>query len=81
MLLPVVVMFKNTGNAPPMKQKVFKLSATSPWKTVQTFLRKQLKFKDSESLVRTSTNRKLLESIAHLTAATVCEQHFPTKPR
>jgi len=47
----VVVMFKNTGNAPPMKQKVFKLSASSPWKNVQNFLRKQLKLKDTDPLL------------------------------
>jgi len=47
----VTIMFKNTGNAPPLKQKIFKLTATHPWKTVQNFLRKQLKFKDSDTLL------------------------------
>eukprot|EP00026_Physarum_polycephalum_P021533 Phypoly_transcript_24839.p1 GENE.Phypoly_transcript_24839~~Phypoly_transcript_24839.p1 ORF type:complete len:124 (+),score=18.55 Phypoly_transcript_24839:116-487(+) len=46
----VIVMFKHTGNAPPMKQKVFGVNAASPWRVVQAFLRKLLKYKESDPL-------------------------------
>jgi ubiquitin-like protein ATG12 len=47
----VVIFFKHTGNAPELKQKKFKLTATTPFQTVIDFLRKQLKFTATEPLV------------------------------
>jgi ubiquitin-like protein ATG12 len=46
----VVIFFKHTGNAPELKQKKFKLTATTTFQTVIDFLRKQLKFGASDPL-------------------------------
>lgn len=49
--LVVIVRFKATGNAPILKQSVFKVTATHKFSAVIEFLRKQLDLKPSESLV------------------------------
>ncbi len=46
----VVVTFKNTGNAPQLKQKKFKLSTKVRFQYVIDFLRKQLRYKPEEPL-------------------------------
>eukprot|EP01112_Ceratiomyxa_fruticulosa_P010178 TRINITY_DN2683_c0_g1_i1.p3 TRINITY_DN2683_c0_g1~~TRINITY_DN2683_c0_g1_i1.p3 ORF type:complete len:121 (-),score=22.52 TRINITY_DN2683_c0_g1_i1:40-402(-) len=46
----VIILFKNTGNAPPLKQKKFKLQASASFSTVIDFLRKMLRYKPTDSL-------------------------------
>ena len=47
----VIVIFQAIGNAPILKQKVFKLTASNKFQTVIQFLRKELKYKGSDPLV------------------------------
>eukprot|EP01098_Paradermamoeba_levis_P011530 TRINITY_DN4944_c0_g1_i1.p1 TRINITY_DN4944_c0_g1~~TRINITY_DN4944_c0_g1_i1.p1 ORF type:complete len:116 (+),score=26.70 TRINITY_DN4944_c0_g1_i1:90-437(+) len=46
----VVVIFKNTGDAPPIKPTKFKLLASCTFQNVIDFLRKQLAYSTSDSL-------------------------------
>ena len=46
----VVVKFRAAGNAPIMKQSRFKITAAEKFQTVIDFLRKQLKFKATDSI-------------------------------
>ncbi|GAA6061167.1 hypothetical protein JCM10212_005753 [Sporobolomyces blumeae] len=46
----VVVRFKGTGNAPIMKQNLYKISASHKFQAVIAFLRTQLNFKPSDPL-------------------------------
>ncbi len=46
----IVVLFRNTGNAPQLKQKKFKLSVSVKFGYVAEFLRKQLRFKAEDPL-------------------------------
>eukprot|EP01135_Chromosphaera_perkinsii_P008909 Nk52_evm19s1524 gene=Nk52_evmTU19s1524 len=46
----VVVKFRAAGNAPIMKQTRFKITAAEKFQTVIDFLRKQLKFKQTDSI-------------------------------
>ncbi|GAA5847950.1 hypothetical protein JCM5353_007266 [Sporobolomyces roseus] len=46
----VMIRFKATGNAPILKQTVFKVSASSQFQVVIGFLRRQLGFKPSDPL-------------------------------
>jgi hypothetical protein len=50
--IKVVVQFKATGNAPIMKQNKFKISAHQRFGSVADFLRKQLRVKPGDTLVR-----------------------------
>ncbi|GAA5801294.1 hypothetical protein HPULCUR_006740 [Helicostylum pulchrum] len=47
----VVVVFRAIGNAPILKQKVFKLTASNKFQTVIVFLRKELRYQGSDPLV------------------------------
>lgn len=47
----VIVIFQAIGNAPILKQKVFKLTASNKFQTVIQFLRKELRYKGSDPLV------------------------------
>ncbi|CAO3669043.1 unnamed protein product [Rhizopus stolonifer] len=46
----VIVIFQSIGNAPILKQKIFKLSASSKFQFVIQFLRKELRYKGSDPL-------------------------------
>ncbi|KJE93076.1 hypothetical protein CAOG_03919 [Capsaspora owczarzaki ATCC 30864] len=46
----VIVQFRAAGNAPLMRQKKFKITASEKFQTVIEFLRKQLKFKPTDPL-------------------------------
>jgi ubiquitin-like protein ATG12 len=46
----IVVLFRNTGRAPQLKQKKFKLSTQVRFGYVVEFLRKQLRFKAEDAL-------------------------------
>jgi ubiquitin-like protein ATG12 len=46
----VIVIFQAIGNAPILKQKVFKLTASNKFQTVIQFLRKELRYKGSDPL-------------------------------
>eukprot|EP01111_Echinosteliopsis_oligospora_P005255 TRINITY_DN1850_c0_g1_i2.p1 TRINITY_DN1850_c0_g1~~TRINITY_DN1850_c0_g1_i2.p1 ORF type:complete len:121 (-),score=33.77 TRINITY_DN1850_c0_g1_i2:100-462(-) len=46
----VIILFKNTGNAPALKQKKFKMQATSSFRSVVEVLQKQLKFSPTDPL-------------------------------
>ncbi|GAA5955834.1 hypothetical protein JCM21900_001730 [Sporobolomyces salmonicolor] len=46
----VVVRFKATGNAPIMKQNLYKISASNRFQAVIAFLRKELGWKPSDAL-------------------------------
>jgi ubiquitin-like protein ATG12 len=46
----IVVLFRNTGSAPQLKQKKFKLSTQVRFGYVVDFLRKQLRFKPDDAL-------------------------------
>ncbi|GAA6005024.1 hypothetical protein JCM11491_002311 [Sporobolomyces phaffii] len=48
--LTFIVRFKATGNAPIMKQNLFKISASSKFQAVHAFLRQHLKTKPSDAL-------------------------------
>ena len=52
----VVIMFKETGSAPALKQKKFKLQANATFQNVSDFLRKQLAFKKEDPLVSLKKN-------------------------
>lgn len=47
----VVIRFQPTGNAPILKQKFRKITASEKFQTVIQFLRKELALKSNESLV------------------------------
>lgn len=47
----VIILFKEIGSAPALKQNKFKLASTATFKDVLFFLRKQLQVKPEESLV------------------------------
>ncbi|RKO86177.1 hypothetical protein BDK51DRAFT_12321, partial [Blyttiomyces helicus] len=44
----VLVRFRSTGNAPILKQTVYKITASHKFLVVINFLRKELKYKESE---------------------------------
>eukprot|EP01117_Protostelium_nocturnum_P007463 TRINITY_DN2667_c0_g1_i2.p1 TRINITY_DN2667_c0_g1~~TRINITY_DN2667_c0_g1_i2.p1 ORF type:complete len:106 (+),score=20.88 TRINITY_DN2667_c0_g1_i2:142-459(+) len=46
----VVILFKETGSAPALKQNKFKLSSSATFRNVLEFLRKQLQVKPEDSL-------------------------------
>jgi len=46
----VIVVLKNVGNAPALKSNKFKLSVQSPFQSITDFLRKQLKYKPTDTL-------------------------------
>ncbi|KAI9481107.1 MAG: ubiquitin-like autophagy protein Apg12-domain-containing protein [Benjaminiella poitrasii] len=46
----VIVIFRAIGNAPILKQKVFKLTASNKFQTVIQFLRKELRYQGSDPL-------------------------------
>ncbi|PRP83365.1 hypothetical protein PROFUN_09393 [Planoprotostelium fungivorum] len=46
----VVILFKETGSAPALKQNKFKLSSAATFKDVLLFLRKQLQVQAEDSL-------------------------------
>lgn len=48
----VVVRFKAVGNAPIMKQNLYKITSTNRFQTVIQFLRKELGWKAGDPLVR-----------------------------
>ena len=48
--LLVIILLKNAGGAPQLKQRKFKLTAVSPFTRVMDFLREQLKLKPAEPL-------------------------------
>jgi len=52
-----MIRFKATGNAPILKQNVFKVSASSQFQVVIGFLRRQLGFKPSDPLVSAHSPR------------------------
>ena len=54
-ILLVVVRFKGVGNAPIMKQNMYKITATNRFQAVIQFLRKELGWQSGESLVSLST--------------------------
>ena len=47
----VVVRFKGVGNAPIMKQNMYKITATNRFQAVIQFLRKELGWQSGEALV------------------------------
>lgn len=47
----VVIVFRAIGNAPILKQKVFKLAASNKFQTVIQFLRKELRYQGPDPLV------------------------------
>lgn len=57
--LSVVVRFKGVGNAPIMKQNVYKIIATNRFQAVIQFLRKELGWQKGEPLVRRSPSSPL----------------------
>ncbi|GAA5953522.1 hypothetical protein JCM3765_005062 [Sporobolomyces pararoseus] len=46
----IIVRFKATGNAPIMKQNLFKITASHKFQAVHQFLRSQLNFKPADPL-------------------------------
>ncbi|KAI8387035.1 ubiquitin-like protein Atg12 [Blakeslea trispora] len=56
----VIVIFRAIGNAPILKQKIFKLTASNKFQTVIQFLRKQLRYQGSDPLA----SMKIKSSIA-----------------
>lgn len=48
----MVVRFKAVGNAPIMKQNLYKITASNRFQTVIQFLRKELGWKAGDPLVR-----------------------------
>ncbi|CAO3633432.1 unnamed protein product [Mucor fragilis] len=46
----VVIVFRAIGNAPILKQKVFKLAASNKFQTVIQFLRKELRYQGPDPL-------------------------------
>jgi hypothetical protein len=48
----VVVRFKGVGNAPIMRQNMYKITATNRFQAVIQFLRKELGWQGGEPLVR-----------------------------
>ena len=48
----VIVIFRAIGNAPILKQKIFKLTASNKFQTVIQFLRKELRYQGSDPLVK-----------------------------
>lgn len=51
LLYLVVIVFRAIGNAPILKQKVFKLAASNKFQTVIQFLRKELRYQGPDPLV------------------------------
>jgi ubiquitin-like protein ATG12 len=47
----VIVQFRAIGNAPILKQKLFKITASQKFQAVNLFLRKELNYAPSEALV------------------------------
>ena len=50
--ITVVVRFKAVGNAPIMKQNLYKITASNRFQAVIQFLRKELGWKAGDALVR-----------------------------
>lgn len=68
----VIIRLKATGNAPILKQQVFKLSSLNKFQKVSLFIRKALTLSDSDSLycyINSSfipSNEDLLGDLDHL---------------
>lgn len=58
--LIVVVRFKAVGNAPIMKQNLYKITASNRFQAVIQFLRKELGWKAGDPLVRITYFRTML---------------------
>lgn len=78
---PVVVRFKATGNAPIMKQNFYKISSSNQFRTVIAFLRKELGWKPSDSLVRTAFTARGMSKLKPLRAPSSSTSTRPSRPR